>query len=139
LELFFNLAWVLLSLVLLVSLRLRSSGSEKAPRASGCWLRSMAVCLLCFLLLPVISMTDDLHAATTMAEGEQAHRKICLSSSGHLQGLTPVHPAAAVSKESCVFSSACYGTITLSAQPFESSPRRKLLLADRAPPVSRLR
>ncbi|HET9086878.1 MAG TPA: hypothetical protein VFN53_05105 [Acidobacteriaceae bacterium] len=138
-ELFFNLAWVLLSLILLVSLRLRLSGSEEAGCASNRWLRSMAVCLLCFLLLPVISMTDDLHAATTMAEGERSYRKVCLSCSRHLQALSPMHPAAAISKDGFVFGSACYGTIVLPAHPAANSPRSILLRADRAPPASLLR
>ena len=69
-ELLFNLVWVLVSLAMLsgwLSLGLRCRSRER-------WISGVAVVLLVVLLLPAISMTDDLMAASAPAETEHMLR-----------------------------------------------------------------
>jgi hypothetical protein len=67
-ELFLNLAWFVLSAVLVGICLRRQSRSARA------WVAVTALCLLVLLLLPTISMTDDLLAISTPAEAEHMLR-----------------------------------------------------------------
>ncbi len=92
-ELLLNLAWLLLSLTLLASLRTKQSRSLGFSGAADRRRRYLTVIVLSFLLLPVISMTDDLHAMTAMADSERTDRRCSAIQNQHLQDHTQIHPA----------------------------------------------
>jgi hypothetical protein len=76
-ELLLNLLWLSVSVVLGVLL-LKSRGERRIARAgyihshSTAWISYL---ILIAMLLPVISMTDDLQAMVTPADGEQIARR----------------------------------------------------------------
>lgn len=77
-ELFLNLVWLFTTIGLFGSLwwqqrhapQCRGAGAASNPT------RLITAIVLSFVLLPVISMTDDLHATATMAESERTDRRI---------------------------------------------------------------
>jgi hypothetical protein len=75
LELLFNVAWLALSLGLVClwfsSPRRRS---RKSPGATIC-VQLIALALLILILLPVVSLTDDLYASATPVEAEHFSRR----------------------------------------------------------------
>lgn len=76
-ELFLNFMWLTLSLVLGALLIASRSGRGTEPRR---WMHShatawMSYLILIALLLPVISMTDDMMAVATRADSEQIARR----------------------------------------------------------------
>ena len=75
-ELLLNLVWLLLSLGLFARLSVDLRRERQCGRTGHApvWVRSLSAVVLAFILLPVISMTDDLHAMPAMAEGERAVR-----------------------------------------------------------------
>jgi hypothetical protein len=75
LELFLNLVWLTISLVLVCGwLRAVKAGDAKAE-----WKTLVALSLLLVLLFPVISITDDLVAMTATMEGEHMVRRLEMS------------------------------------------------------------
>ena len=71
-ELFLNLAWLLVALACAIALL------HRAPRKSHStkfWVLATAMICVVVLLFPVISMTDDLHAEVFMAE-ESGKRRV---------------------------------------------------------------
>jgi len=91
-ELLFNLLWLTLSfgLVLFWTMRQRR-------RAGGLLLCStrtqiVALAMLIVILLPVVSLTDDLQACTTPAEAEHLGRRVDL----HINADTCIHAASMV-------------------------------------------
>jgi hypothetical protein len=77
-ELLFNLLWLALSCVLVSgwlfgSRRLQKSDPEFTTRK-----QIIALAMLIVILLPVVSLTDDLQACTTPAEMEHLGRRIDL-------------------------------------------------------------
>ena len=85
LELALNLVWVAASATL-VTVWLRASRHTRAPRRVQCFALLMAL----LLLLPVISISDDLVAAQYPAESDSALRRAAESHLGHLV----LHPAS---------------------------------------------
>lgn len=88
-ELLLNLLWlaasVSLGVALLCSRGRRSVASEDRIHShSAAW---VSYVILIAMLLPVISMTDDLQAMVTPADGEQIVRRIEAAVPGH----SPVH------------------------------------------------
>ena len=81
-ELVLNLAWVLLS-ASLIGLWLRQLRSNPAK----VWAQVLALSVVILLLLPVISLSDDLLAAQQLAETDTCLRRA--------QDSTPHHPAVA--------------------------------------------
>ena len=67
-ELFLNLVWLLLSTALVACWVARS------PRLARTWVAVTSLCLLILLLLPVISMTDDVMTMSAPAETEHLLR-----------------------------------------------------------------
>ncbi len=85
-ELILNLAWVACSLGLIL-FWLRNSASNPVPRKT----QVLALAVVVLLLLPVISLSDDLMAMQGLAETDSSARR-----AGHLDaGGTPVAPASA--------------------------------------------
>ena len=84
-EFLFNLVWVLLS-VALVFRWLRAEVHDGSFRSN--WkLRAIALVLIIFVLLPAVSLTDDLQANARIAESEHIARRLELLVSGELQSL----------------------------------------------------
>lgn len=88
-ELLLNLSWLAASAILGILL-LESRGRREAVSAeyvhshSAAWISYL---ILVAMLLPVISMTDDLQAMVTPADGEQIARRLEAAVPGH----SPVH------------------------------------------------
>jgi hypothetical protein len=88
-ELLLNILWLAASLmlggVLLYSRSRREAVSANSPRPhSAAWVFYL---ILIAMLLPIISMTDDLQAMVTPADGEQISRRFEAAVPNH----TPVH------------------------------------------------
>ena len=75
-ELLLNLVWLLISVAIFagLALSLRRERQRGFEEHASPYLRYISALVLVFILLPVISMTDDLHAMPMMAEGERAVR-----------------------------------------------------------------
>jgi hypothetical protein len=92
LELFLNLAWLLISLAIVAGLQWRLRQEQRNGVAGYCSrnARLLAAVVLAFLLLPVISMTDDLHAIPMMAESERGARTVLVSATQSHPNLPPI-------------------------------------------------
>jgi hypothetical protein len=75
-EILFNLMWLALSAGLIMGFWLtsRSRGNGKSPRATLC-MQLIALALLIAILLPVVSLTDDLRACAAPTESEHLSRR----------------------------------------------------------------
>lgn len=74
-ELFFNLSWVVLSSLLLgFWLLCRNSWTDESTRYAVS-VQIVALALLIVVLLPVVSLTDDLQACAVPAESEHLSRR----------------------------------------------------------------
>lgn len=83
-ELALNLVWMFTAVVLL------GLWHRYAPRrGAGRLLQAAALIALILLLLPVVSVTDDLHFSAVASETELGQRR-----EHHLAPLPPIHPAA---------------------------------------------
>jgi hypothetical protein len=71
-ELFLNLVWFLISLLLIV----HWARVARPNRSWGTWKAAIALLLLVLLLLPVISVTDDLVALTGLFEAEHTEHLV---------------------------------------------------------------
>jgi hypothetical protein len=74
-ELFFNLLWLALSSLILSFWLLRRNRWADDSLRSGVAVQLIAVALLIVVLLPVVSLTDDLQACTMPAESEHLSRR----------------------------------------------------------------
>jgi hypothetical protein len=84
-ELFLNLTWLAVTTLLFALLISSRHGTKRAP---GKWTHShatawMSCLVLAALLLPAISMTDDLMAMAARADGEQVARRFETSARHH--------------------------------------------------------
>jgi hypothetical protein len=78
LELFFNLVWVALSVTLFgLWMRDLRNQDDDHPRAQLLW-QLTALAVLIVVLLPAVSLTDDLQACTAPAEAEHIGRRISI-------------------------------------------------------------
>lgn len=73
-ELFLNLLWVAISLLMVGAWLLRTARRTDLVRHS-IGVQLIALALLIVILLPVISMTDNLHAAALLAESDHSCRR----------------------------------------------------------------
>jgi hypothetical protein len=89
-ELLFNLLWVALSIALVGCWLVTRSIRLEYPRRSSAQVQVMALAMLMLILLPAISLTDDLQACTTPAEAEHLMRNL------QNQMDAPVHPVATI-------------------------------------------
>lgn len=74
-ELFSNLLWIVLSSFLLSIWLLRRNQWEDESLRSRVPLQIIALALLIVVLLPVVSLTDDLQACTMPAESDHLSRR----------------------------------------------------------------
>lgn len=74
-ELFSNLLWLALSSLLLVLWVLHRKRGSDESRHSSIGIQFIALALLIVILLPVVSLTDDLQACTLPAESEHLSRR----------------------------------------------------------------
>ena len=74
-ELFFNLLWLALSSLILSFWLLRRNRWADDSLRSSVAVQLIAVALLIVVLLPVVSLTDDLQACTMPAESEHLSRR----------------------------------------------------------------
>jgi hypothetical protein len=100
-ELLLNLAWALLSIGL-IGMWLRGSGSNPAPRH----LQGMALAVVVLLLLPVISLSDDLMAAQGLAETDTCLRRAHDCDCGH-HPVPPVTLPEEITREVAVTGLSC--------------------------------
>jgi hypothetical protein len=84
-ELFSNLLWLALSSLLVGFLLLHWNRWTDESSRSGVGVQLIAVLLLIVVLLPVVSLTDDLQACTMPAESEHLSRR------GDLQVIADLH------------------------------------------------
>lgn len=73
-ELFFNLLWVATSL-LIIGLWLVCTARGVDPVRHSLGVQLVALALLIIILLPVVSLTDDLHATALLAESDHLWRR----------------------------------------------------------------
>jgi hypothetical protein len=73
-ELFFNIVWALLSLGL-IAFWVHECTQAQGPRRTRLLWQVAALLVLIAVLLPVVSLTDDLQACTTPAEAEHLCRR----------------------------------------------------------------
>jgi hypothetical protein len=71
-ELFLNLVWFLMSLLLIV----HWTRAAHTDRSRQTWKAAIALLLLVLLLLPVISVTDDLVALAGLSEAEHTEHQV---------------------------------------------------------------
>ena len=133
-ELLLNLVWLLTALSLIAVLRSQLFSTEIPLAQSNVRRRYITVILLSFLLLPVISMTDDLYAMTTMAERERTDRRISAVQNDHLQDCFLIHPASTASSPQVEHCTVCYGTVDPICLLPAMALRPASVLSDRAPP-----
>ena len=132
-ELLFNLVWLLLSLTLLSSLRISRSRAHGHACAAD-RRRYLTAIVLSFLLLPVISMTDDLHAMTTMTESERTDLRVAAVQSQHQQDHTQIPPAFSAGPVYLERPWICVGAVG-SSRPLPGVVILPIsLYSDRAPP-----
>jgi hypothetical protein len=81
-ETLFNLLWVAISLLLLGIWLVRAARESDDPVRHSIGLQLIALALLIVILLPVVSLTDDLHASALLAETDHVWRR------GELQSIT---------------------------------------------------
>jgi hypothetical protein len=74
-ELFFNLLWLALSFLLLGFWLLRKNRWADDSLRRSIAVQFIALALLIVVLLPVVSLTDDLQACTVPAESEHLSRR----------------------------------------------------------------
>lgn len=146
-ELFLNLIWLAVSVALgtLLILQRRRSGAapqrgvykscsfaDCASRSSTVWL---AYLVLIALILPAISMTDDLLAMTVSSDGEQIARRYDCSPGVRQQldlHVAVIHAVPDVSSTPLL----CTGIVETESSPRISHPILTECLRDRAPPTS---
>jgi len=129
-ELFLNLLWLVVALLASATwLRHRFARLDKAGR------RREAIALICalFLLFPVISLTDDLHAEVVLVEDAAASKRQAAVSahqlhSAHTAPVAAAHPAITVfglSAPSSVFAG-CFDSLAVApiAAAFHRIPAR---------------
>ena len=73
-EIFFNLLWVAISLLLFGTWLVRTARRTGDPLRHGIGVQLVVLLLLIVILLPVVSLTDDLHASALIAETDHVWR-----------------------------------------------------------------
>ncbi len=74
-ETFFNLLWVAVTVALCAGWCARLQRNRSKSLLPAIAVQLVALALLAVVLLPVISLTDDLQACTTLAESEHLSRR----------------------------------------------------------------
>ena len=108
-EVLFNFVWLTTAASLFVLLWRQIPREVRSRRISQQYL---AVALLSFLLMPVISMTDDLHPMTMVAEGERTHDKGASVSNGSFHAVQPAFLPSAGSNTWLDQPLFCFGAIS---------------------------
>ncbi|HEV2462304.1 MAG TPA: hypothetical protein VGT04_00735 [Acidobacteriaceae bacterium] len=80
-ELFFNLLWLAIS-ALVVGIWLLRTARGVDPVRHSIGVQLVALALLIVILLPVVSLTDDLHASQLLAETDHVWRRGDLQAAG---------------------------------------------------------
>lgn len=83
-ELFFNLLWVAVSLLMVGFWLLRTARATGDPVRHSIGVQLVALALLIIILLPVVSLTDDLHATALLAECDHLWRRCDFQAIGEL-------------------------------------------------------
>lgn len=96
--------------------------------------RFLTVVVLSFLLLPVISMTDDLHAMATMAESERADLRCSVGAVHRAATRAHILPVSVLGHAVSRHRDICYGTICLDEAPGHTLFLDLNTVSDRAPP-----
>jgi hypothetical protein len=91
-ELLFNLLWLALSLTLCGSWLIRRKCSGDGTLRVSTTVQIVTLAVLIVILLPVVSLTDDLQACTTPAEAEHLIRRDVTPANG----THPFHAASIV-------------------------------------------
>lgn len=138
-ELFLNLIWLALSvtlggLVIVYPRRWESAPQDglSSSRASTLWITYL---VLIALILPAISMTDDLLAMAVSTDGEQIARRYECSPGRQQQfdlHVTLLHVVPEVSWTPLLYS----GRVETESSPRVSHPILTECLRDRAPPMA---
>lgn len=129
-ELALNLVWMFTAVVLL------GLWHRHAPRRGvGRLLQASALMALVLLLLPVVSVTDDLHFSAVASETELGHRR-----EHHLAPLPPIHPAALPAlfpaRVDLVFFDELVQRVLPAPRPASTQSALPFSLAHRPPPVA---
>jgi hypothetical protein len=135
-ELFLNLAWLLLALPAYWLWRGSSRNGGKYRFTSLQCLLALSCTLV--MLFPVISATDDLRAMRTELEETPASKRSLRQTTGEKASLWNNHTAPALLAAPVVFTLAAEHHDLPHDLRFSLPERPALLPAARAPPVSRL-
>ena len=96
-ELFFNLLWLAISVLMVGLWLLRTARGTNDPVRHSIGVQLVALALLIVILLPVVSLTDDLHATALLAESDHVFRRGDLQAVGDLAlHLLPLATAAVI-------------------------------------------
>lgn len=82
-ETLFNLLWAAISLLMLGVWLVRTA-HEIDPVRHSIGVQLVVLALLIIILLPVVSLTDDLHATALLAESDHVLRRVDLQAVGDL-------------------------------------------------------
>jgi hypothetical protein len=129
-EVLFNLVWLITGTLLFGLVRHQLRHNAQNWRL---WQKYLAVAVLSFMLLPVISITDDLHAMTILAEGERVCRADAANSPSRaaLPHFLPAAGSDALLNPPLL----CLGRIDAPKDASALSPRFFPVRAGRAPPA----
>lgn len=83
-EAFFNLLWVAISLLMVGFWLARTARGDDDPVRHSIGVQLIALALLIVILLPVVSLTDDLHASAMLAEADHMWRRCDFQAIGDL-------------------------------------------------------
>lgn len=131
-EVLLNLVWLLTAVSLFTLSLRRFPGNAQNGHASQ---RFLAIAVLTFLLLPVISMTDDLHAVTMLAEGDRAYGKQATDLEHVSHSAQPSFIASAAIDASLDAPLVCFGLIEAPTVAFPVPSQFFPSHSGRAPPA----
>ena len=75
-ELVFNLLWLAISALIVGLWLLHTARGGHSPVRHSIGVQLIALALLIIILLPVVSLTDDLHATALLAESDHLCRRV---------------------------------------------------------------
>lgn len=128
----------MLSLAFLTSLWAGPGRAHKSCGRINERQRYLTVFVLCFLLLPVISMTDDLHAMVAMAESERTGKLVAAVHGRPLHAVAHVYPACPITRSQGDRSAMDCTAISPTTLPAIASGSAATLQEGRAPPQNTL-
>jgi hypothetical protein len=136
-EIFFNLMWVAVTVALVAAWCSTHPRSGHAPLRPSVPAQLIALAVLAAILLPVISLTDDLQATANPAETEHVSRRAGLQGSPDQQSHRQAVPLALPVAAPTIPSLALLGSIAAERPASQQAFGFSQGLPTRAPPLAR--